>query len=110
MVLGEAVDKIKVMLQLFLAYLFATSTSIAIVYLARRNRKQGWQRPAPKWFGAEFQNSEPAMPAPLGMESEPDRLLPQLLNLSGALAAHGTSARPEIESPTTPELVTIRRV
>ena len=111
MELWYAPDKIKVMLQLLLAYLFAAGTTVTLVYLARQNRKQGWQRPAPKWFGIELENHEAA---PLETGSEPDELLPEILQLNRALAAHGTSSRPrvesELETSETPEPVGVRRV
>jgi hypothetical protein len=96
------------MLQLLLAYLFAAGTSVTIVYLARQNRKQGWQRPTPKWFGVELQHREPATLAPLGSES--DELTPQLLRLNRELAAHGTPTKPEFESLEIAEPVSSRRV
>lgn len=100
------------MLQLSLAYLFAAGTGVMVVYLARRNRKQGWTRPIPKWFGVELQNGEPAMPAPLAAGSDSEELLPQILQLNRQLAAHGTPVKPEVESEVesaeTPEHVSIR--
>jgi hypothetical protein len=103
------------MLQLVVAYLFAAGTGAAIVYLARQNRKQGWRRSDPKWFGVELRTRETATPA-TGVEPEPGELLllPQLLQLNRELAAHGTPVKP-VESPVadsveTGELVAIRRV
>ena len=104
------------MLQLVFAYLFAAGTGVTIVYLARQNRRQGWKRPAPKWFGVELQTRETALPAALGVEPEPGEvLLPQLLQLNRGLAAHGTPVKPDVESPIaesaeTAELVAIRRI
>jgi hypothetical protein len=102
------------MLQLILAYLFAAGTTVTVVYLARQNRKQGWQRPAPQWFGVELQTREAAMTEPLADESESGDLMPQLRQLNRALAAHGNPIQPRgesaVESPETPELVSIRRV
>jgi len=109
MVPGNTIDKIRVMLQLLFAYAFAAGTSTAIVYLARQNRKQGWRRPAPKFFGVEIQDRESGMPLELDAQSAPDQLLPQLLNLNHALAAHGAPQSVEVESAT-PELVASRRV
>jgi hypothetical protein len=100
------------MLQLVLAYLFAAGLGVTIVYLARQNRKQGWRRPASKWFGVELEPHEAA----IGIEPEPgELLLPQLLQLNRELAAHGTPVKPEVESPVagsaeTPEPVAIRRM
>ena len=88
------------MLQLVLAYLFAAGLGVTVVYLARQNRKQGWRRPASKWFGVELEPREAATPAALGVEPEPgELLLPQLLQLNRELAAHGTPVKPEVESP-----------
>jgi hypothetical protein len=99
------------MAQLLLAYLFAAGTTITIVYLARQNRKQGWQRPAAKWFGVQLEDRQPVTPStPLAAGSEPVELLPQLLTLNRALAAHGAPTKPAVESPATPELVSTRRV
>jgi hypothetical protein len=104
------------MLQLVFAYLFAAGTGVTIVYLARQNRKQGWRRPALKWFGVELETREAALPAAPSVEPEPDELvLPQLLQLSRELAAHGTAVKPKVESPVaeaaeTAELVAIRRI
>jgi hypothetical protein len=105
------------MLQLSLAYLFAAGTSVVVVYLARQNRKQGWKRPSPKWFGVELQNREPAMLSALGAGSDADELMPQILQLNRQLAAHGIPVKPEVESDIgseaesleTPEHVSIRR-
>ena len=102
------------MFQLVLAYLFAAGMGVTVVYMARQNRKQGWQRPAPRWFGVELEPREAATPTALGMESDSPELLPQLLQLNRELAAHGTPIRPQVESPQvesaeTPELVSIRR-
>ena len=100
-------------LQLLLAYLFTAGLGITIVYLARQNRKQGWRRPSPRWFGVELENRQPAA-APLSLGSESDQLLPQILQLNRELAAHGTPIRPKVESgvesPQTPEPVSSRRV
>jgi hypothetical protein len=103
------------MLPLVFAYLLAAGTGVTLVYLARQNRKQGWQRPAPKWFGVQLETREVAMPLAAGMESNSGDLLPELLRLNRELAAHGTSVKPEVPSPEiqsaeTPELVSIRRV
>ena len=102
------------MFQLVLAYLFAAGAGVTVVYMARQNRKQGWQRPAPKWFGVELEAREAAIPAALGMESDSGNLLPDLLQLNRELAVHGTPIRPQVESPEvesaeTRELVSIRR-
>jgi len=102
------------MFQLVLAYLFAVGMGVTVVYMARQNRKQGWERPAPRWFGVELEPREAATPAALGMESGSPELLPELLQLNRQLAAHGTPIRPQVESPEvesaeTPELVSIRR-
>ena len=105
------------MLQLILAYAFATGTGLTLVYLATENRKQGWQRPAPKWFGVELQNHQLAMDASERPEdasqdpvSEPVELMPQLVQLNRALAAHGRTTRPEVPVPVEAELVSARRV
>ena len=104
------------MLQLILAYAFAAGIGVTVVYLARENRKQGWQRPAPKWFGVELQNHQLAMArqlpedAPENSVSEPIELLPQLLQLNSALAVHGRTTRPEVRVPVEAELVSTRRV
>ena len=103
------------MFQLVLAYLFAAGAGVTVVYMARQNRKQGWQRPAPKWFGVQLETREAAMPVALGIESGPGELLPQLLQLNRELAAHGIPVKPEVQSPAvesaeTPELVAIRRL
>jgi len=105
------------MLQLILAYAFAAGTGLTLVYLARENRKQGWQRPASRWFGVELQNHQLAMgarelpaDAPQDPVSEPVELLPQLLHLNRALAAHGRTTRPEVQVPVEAELVSTRRV
>ena len=87
------------MLQLILAYLFAAGTSVTLVYFARQNRKQGWQRPAPKWFGVQLGTHEATTPAGVGTESDSGELLPQLLKLNRELASHGASVKPEGESP-----------
>jgi hypothetical protein len=102
------------MFQLVLAYLFAAGMGVTIVYLARQNRKQGWTRPSPKWFGVQLESREAAMPAAVGIESDSGDLLPELLQLNRELAVHGTPIRPHVESPEvesaeTPELVSIRR-
>jgi hypothetical protein len=100
------------MFQLILAYLFAAGTGVTAVYLARQNRKQGWQRPAPRWFGVELEPREAAAPAAFGIESGSGDLLPELLQLNRELAAHGTPIQvesPAVESAETPELVSIRR-
>jgi len=100
------------MFQLVLAYLFAAGMGVTAVYLARQNRKQGWQRPAPRWFGVELEPREAATPGALGIESESGNLLPELLQLNRELAAHGTPIQvesPAVESAETPELVSIRR-
>ena len=103
------------MLQLTLAYIFAAGMGMTAVYFARQNRKQGWQRPAPRWFGIELRNHEPAMPASLEMESASQALTPQLLRLNQELAMHGTPVKPEAEEPVMAEsvmaeLVSSRRV
>jgi hypothetical protein len=95
------------MLELVLAYLFAAGMGVTIVYLARQNRKQGWRRRAPKWFGVELGTRDDADSSEL--------LLPELLQLNRELAAHGTSVKPEVGSPEvesseTPEFAAIRRV
>ena len=96
------------MFQLALAYLFAAGLGVTMVYLAAQNRKQGWQRPAPKWFGVELEAGEATrMPAPLVAESDPAELLPQLLQLNRELASHGTPVKPAVEAPATPELVAV---
>jgi hypothetical protein len=102
------------MFQLVLAYLLAAGMGVTVVYMARRNRKQGWERPAPRWFGVELELREVATPAALGTESDSGDLLPELLQLNRELAAHGTPIRPRVESPKvefaeTPELVPVRR-
>ena len=86
------------MLQLVMAYLFAAGAGATLVYLARQNRKQGWRRPAPKWFGVELELRAPAQSVAAGAESGPGELLPQLLELSRELAAHGSPIKPEVES------------
>ena len=101
--------------QLILAYLFAAGTGVTVVYLARQNRKQGWQRPAPKWFGVELGTHQTAMPAVAAIESDSGDLLPDLLQLNRQLAAHGATNRPEVEalraeSAETPELVGLRKL
>ena len=103
------------MLQLVFAYLFAAGTGVAIVYLARQNRKQGWKRPAPKWFGVQLENREARMPAAADIESNSEALLAELHRLNHGLAAHGGKvnplvASPKVESSETPELVAARRV
>ena len=102
------------MFQLVLAYLFAAGMGVTVVYMARQNRKQGWQRPAPSWFGVELETRKAAIPAALGMESDSGELLPELLQLNRELAAYGTGIRPKVQTPQvesaeTPELVSIRR-
>ena|SRR5579872_4217319 len=102
------------MFQLVLAYLFAAGMGVTVVYMARQNRKQGWQRSTPKWFGVELQPREVATPAALGIESDSGNLLPELLQLNRELAVHGVPIRPQVESPEgesaeTPELVSVRR-
>ena len=101
-------------LQLVFAYLFAAGTGVIIVYLARQNRKQGWRRPASKWFGVELETREAARPAALGVEHEPE-LLPQLLQLNRELVAHGTPHKPEVTirqvgSAETPEFAASRKI
>jgi hypothetical protein len=103
------------MLQLVFAYLFAAGTGVAIVYLARQNRKQGWKRPEPKWFGVQLENREAIMPLAPDIESNPDGLLAELRQLNHELAAHGKTvnpvvASPEVESSETAELVAARKV
>ncbi len=105
----------KMMFQLVLAYLFAAGMGITVVYLARQNRKQGWQRPSTRWFGVELEARDTAQPAVLGAGPDAGELLPQLLQLNRELAAHGTSVSPEVVSPKiasseTPEHALIRRV
>ena len=104
------------MLQLILAYAFATGTGLTLVYLATENRKQGWQRPALKWFGVQLQNRELgtnahelATDAPQEPTPQPE-LMPQLVQLNRALAAHGRTTRPEVQVPAEAELVSTRRV
>ena len=102
------------MFQLVLAYLFAAGAGVTVVYMARQNRKQGWQRPASRWFGVELEPREAATPAAFGIESDSGDLLPELLQLNRELAAHGTPVRPQVQSPAVesaeaPELVSIRR-
>jgi len=102
------------MFQLVLAYIFAAGMGLAVLYMARQNRKQGWQRPTPKWFGLEIEPREAGTPAALGVESDSPELLPQLLQLNRELAAHGTPMRLRVESAGVesaeiPELVSIRR-
>lgn len=104
-----------IMLQLVFAYLFAAGTGVAIVYLARQNRKQGWKRPALKWFGIQLENGEAIVPAAPGVESGSDDLLPELLQLNHELAAHGNRRNPLVassgeEASETAELVAARRV
>ena len=104
-----------IMLQLLLAYFFAAGMGVTVFYLAKQNRKQGWRRPAARWFGIELETREAAAPATLGMESEPGELLPELLRLNRKLSVHGTPVNPQVESPAeeSPELVehvAIRRV
>ena len=104
------------MLQLTLAYIFAAGMGMTAVYFARQNRKQGWQRPAPRWFGVELRDQEPAMPASIEVECTSEPLMPQLVRLNQGLAAHGTPVRPrvevskEVEVPEMAELVSSRRV
>jgi hypothetical protein len=102
------------MLELVLAYLFAAGMGVTVVYLARQNRKQGWRRPAPNWFGVELGTRDGAKPEAVDPDSRELLLLPELLQLNRELAAHGTSVKPEVapgvESPETPELAAIRRV
>ena len=103
------------MLQLVFAYLFAAGTGVAMVYLARKNRKQGWERPAPQWFGVQLENREAIVPVAPGMESNPDDVLPELVQLNHELAAHGSRVNPlvgssQVESSETAELVAARRV
>jgi hypothetical protein len=105
------------MLQLILAYAFAAGMGVTLVYLARENRKQGWQRPATRWFGVQLQNRELRMDAseltpeaPHEPVSRPVELMPQLLQLNSALAAHGRTTRPEVRVPVEAELVSARRV
>ena len=100
-------DETVIMLQLVLAYLFAASTGVTLVYLARQNRKQGLRRPAARWFGVTLDTPEDAKPAMLGIESDSGQLMPQLLQLNRELAAHGTSVKPDLEIP---ELIATRRV
>ena len=100
------------MFQLVLAYLFAAGMGVTVVYMARQNRKQGWVRPSPKWFGVDLQPRERATPATLASEPGPE-LMPELLLLNRELAAHGASVRPrveaEVESAEAAELVSSRR-
>ena len=103
------------MLQLVLAYLFAAGMGLALVYMARQNRKQGWERPASRWFGVELQPRQSGTPAMASADSASPELLPELLQLHRELAAHGTPIRPqvessEVESVETPELVSTRRI
>lgn len=113
MELREPDDKMNQMLQLILAYALAASTGVAVVYLARQNRKQGWRRPAPRWFGVELEPREAPMPAAFESPSESGDLLPELLQLNRELASHGTPVKPEIETQVetaeTPELVAVSR-
>jgi hypothetical protein len=105
------------MLQLVLAYLFAAGMGVTLVYMARQNRKQGWERPAPRWFGAHLQSPETARPAQRASEAGSPELMPELLLLNRELAAHGGSIKrrvesgveSEVESMETAELVSIRR-
>ena len=102
------------MFQLVLAYLFAAAMGVTIVYMARQNRKQGWQRPTPKWFGVELEAREAAIPSAPVTESDAGDLLPELLLLNRELAAHGTPIRPRVQSPEvesaeSPNLVSVRR-
>ena len=102
------------MFQLILAYLFAAGMGVTVVYMARQNRKQGWQRPATKWFGVELETHEVSMRTAPAFESESGDLLPDLLRLNRELAVHGTPIRPQVESPQaesaeTAELVSTRR-
>jgi hypothetical protein len=102
------------MFQLVLAYLFAAGMGVTVVYLARQNRKQGWQRPAPKWFGVELDGRYQTTPAGLGIESDAGELMPQLLQLNRELASHGSPVSPEVveaevEAHATPEHAIIRR-
>lgn len=106
--------RLLMMLQLVFAYLFAAGTGVAMVYLARQNRKQGWERPAPKWFGVQLERHEAPMPATLRVESTPDELLHDLMRLNRELAAHGSPvtaevASPELKSAESAELVGHRR-
>jgi hypothetical protein len=105
------------MLELILAYGVAAGMGVTVVYLARENRKQGWQRPDSRWFGIELQNHQFAMDSPkLTVDatqepvSEPAELMPQLLQLNRALAAHVRTTRPEVQVPQDAELVSTRRV
>jgi hypothetical protein len=103
------------MFQLVLAYLFAAGMGVTVVYMARQNRKQGWERPASRWFGVELEPRQAATHAALGAASDSGELLPELLKLNRELAAHGTTIRPQVQSPNevesaeTPELVSSRR-
>ena len=104
------------MLELVMAYLFAAGTGATLVYLARQNRKQGWRRPAPQWFGVELGGRTVETPVTLEMEPESDPLLPQLLQLNRELAAHGSPVAPQVhkeaetETVEAQEHVLIRRV
>src|SRR4051812_16312834 len=100
--------------QLVLAYLFAAGMGVTVVYMARQNRKQGWQRPASRWFGVGLETRGVPMSAVPSAESDSGDVLPELLQLNRELAAHGTPVRlqvksPEVESAETPELVSIHR-
>ena len=98
---------IKVMAQLILAYLIAAALAVTVVYLARQNRKQGWQRPAPVWFGVALGTREAAKPAAFGTGSDSGDLMTELLHLNRELAAHGSPVKPEGEATETPEFVTV---
>ena len=104
-----------IMLQLLLAYFFAAGMGVTVFYLAKQNRKQGWRRPAARWFGIELETREAAAPSMRGFESEPDELFPELLRLNRELSVHGTPVKPQIElpaaeSPESVEHVAMRRV
>ncbi len=83
------------MLQLASAYLFAAGIGLLVIYLARRNRRQGWQRPAPTWFGIRLEPNRV-------LESDSVEVMGQLQQLNRELMSHGTPQKPELEpSPST---------
>ncbi len=82
------------MLQLALSYLFAVGMGLLVVYLARRNRRQGWQRPVPTWFGVQLESNQV-------LESESVEVMGQLQQLNRELISHGVPRKPEM-APSTP--------
>jgi hypothetical protein len=87
--------------ELALAYLFAGAVIGLLMFFARQNQKQGWQKRRTSWYESRTAAIVETFTAPPQPAASNEVLLHMgdLSRLRSALSAHGESTRPEPVAP-----------